>query len=564
MSVVATGSGGAEAPSRPRFEPDLMPARADAVVVGSGPNGLVAANLLADQGWVVVVVEAASEPGGAVRTAEVTAPGFANDLFSAFYPLAAASPVIAGLGLDAFGLRWVHAPEVMANPTPDGPSVVLSRDLERTARSLDELGPGDGDAWRDLYRRWDHISRPATDALFTPFPPVVPGARLLARLGPTGALDLARTAVMPVRRMAEELFSGPGGGLLLAGSALHADLTPEAAGSAVYGWLLASLGQQVGFPVPEGGAGRLTDALVSRLRSRHGRVVTDARVARIVVEGGRAAAVELADGTVVGARRAVIADVGAPQLYLSLLDAADVPARVLQGIRRFQFDAGTVKVDWALSRPVPWTDRAVAGAGTVHLVDSIDQLSRYAYELATAQVPADPFVLFGQMTTTDPTRSPAGTESAWAYTHVPAHPRSDAGGEGIGPMWDGHATERIVERIEARVERAAPGFRSAILARHVMVPPTMEAADANLVGGAINGGTAQIHQQLVFRPITGLGRPETPVGGLYLASASAHPGGGVHGAPGANAARAAVWGDRRRRVGVAVRSGLGRGPRPAP
>ncbi len=564
MSAVSSGSGGPQVPSRPSFVPDVAPSRADAVVVGSGPNGLVAANLLADQGWEVVVLEAAEAPGGAVRTAEVTAPGFANDLFSAFYPLAAASPVIAGLGLDAHGLRWVHAPEVMANPTPGGPAVVLSRDLDRTARSLDGLGGGDGDAWRELYGRWAHIAAPATDALFTPFPPVLPGARLLGRLGPRGAIDLARTAVMPVRRMAEELFRGPGGGLLLAGSALHADLTPEAAGSAVYGWLLASLGQQVGFPVPEGGAGRLTDALVSRLRSRRGRVVTGARVERIVVEGGRAVAVGLDGGSVVGARRAVLADVGAPQLYLSLLDPADVPARVLDGIRRFQYDAGTVKVDWALSRPVPWTDPAVAHAGTVHLVDSIDQLSRYAYELATSQVPADPFVLFGQMTTTDPTRSPAGSESAWAYTHVPAHPRSDAGGEGIGPRWDAHATERIVERIEARVERAAPGFRSSIVARHVLVPPTMEAADANLVGGAINGGTAQIHQQLVFRPTTGLGRPETAVAGLFLASASAHPGGGVHGAPGANAARAAVWGDRRRRAGAAVRSGLGRGPRRGP
>jgi phytoene dehydrogenase-like protein len=564
MSAVISGSGAAEVPAGSSFAPDEAPTRADAVVIGSGPNGLVAANLLADLGWEVVVLEAASTPGGAVRTAEVTAPGFANDLFSAFYPLAAASPVMAGLGLDAHGLRWVHAPEVMANPTPDGPAVVLSRDLERTAGSLDALGAGDGDAWRDLYGQWDRIAGPATDALFTPFPPVVPGARLLGRLGPRGALDLARTAVMPVRRMAEEVFHGPGGGLLLAGSALHADLTPEAAGSAIYGWLLASLGQQVGFPVPEGGAGRLTAALVSRLRSRSGRVVTGARAARIVVEGGRAVAVLLADGTAIGARRAVLADVGAPQLYLSLLDAADVPDRVLEGIRRFQYDAGTVKLDWALSRPVPWADPAVAHAGTVHLVDSLDQLSRYAYELATSQVPADPFVLFGQMTTTDPTRSPAGTESAWAYTHVPAHPRTDAGGEGIGPSWDAHATERIVERIEARIERAAPGFRSSILARHVMVPPTMEAADANLVGGAINGGTAQIHQQLVFRPTTGLGRPETAVAGLFLASASAHPGGGVHGAPGANAARAAMWGDRRRRAGVALRSGFGRGPRPGP
>jgi phytoene dehydrogenase-like protein len=544
------------------FRSDVLPAGTDAVVIGSGPNGLVAANLLADAGWAVVVLEAADEPGGAVRTAEVTAPGFANDLFSAFYPLAVASPVISGLALDEHGLRWVHAPDVLANPTRDGPTVVLSTDLDRTAESLDRFARGDGDAWRRLFGRWSQISGPAIDALFTPFPPVVPAARLAARAKADGLLDLARTAVMPVRRLAEETFRGQGGGLLLAGSALHTDLTPENAGSALFGWLLASLGQQIGFPVPEGGAGRLVDALIARLRSRGGLVVTGCRVDGVVVEGGRAVGVRSATGLALTARRAVLADVGAPQLYLSLLDRALVPHRVLRDINRFQYDAGTVKVDWALSSPIPWTDASVGRAGTVHVVDSIDQLSRYAYELATSQVPSEPFVLLGQMTTTDPTRSPEGTESAWGYTHVPSHPTADAGGDGVDGTWDEGPTERFVERLEQRIERLAPGFRHRIVARHVLTPPSMEATDANLVGGAINGGTAQIHQQLVFRPVSGLGRPETAVKGLFLASASAHPGGGVHGAPGANAARAALWADRRRRVVSGLRPG--RGPRRAP
>ncbi len=538
---------------RTAFRPDEPPAASDAVVVGAGPNGLVAANLLADAGWHVTVLEAGPGPGGAVRSAEVTAPGFVNDLFSSFYPLAAASPVIAGLHLEHHGLRWVHAPEVLANPTPDGPTAVLSRDLERTAESLDRFAPGDGDAWRELYGRWERISDAATAALFTPFPPVVPAARLAARLRPAGLLELARMAVMPVRRLAEETFLGAGGGLVLAGSALHADLTPETAGSAVYGWLLACLGQQVGFPVPEGGAGRLTDALVARLRSRGGRVVTGCPVVEVVVRSGRAVAVRTAGGGEVAARRAVLADVGAPQLYLSLLPRRDVPDRVLRDIHRFQYDAGTVKLDWALRAPIPWSDSEVRSAGTVHVVDSLDQLSRYAYELATSQVPSEPFVLLGQMTTTDPTRSPAGTESAWAYTHVPARPRGDAGGEGVDGSWDEAATVRFAERLERRIERVAPGFSELVLARHVATPVTMEQADANLVHGAINGGTAQLHQQLVFRPVNGLGRPETPVRGLFLASASAHPGGGVHGAPGANAARAAIWADRRRRLATAVR-----------
>jgi phytoene dehydrogenase-like protein len=357
--------------------------------------------------------------------------------------------------------------------------------------------------------------------------------------------------------MAEETFTGAGGGLLLAGNALHADLAPENAGSGLFGWLLASLGQQVGFPVPRGGADHLVRALVARLRARGGRVVTGARVSQVVVEQGRAIGVEVAGtgGLGVGARRAVLADVGAPQLYLSLLDRSVVPADVLRDIRRFQYDTGTLKVDWALDGPIPWSDPRVGAAGTVHLADSMDQLSTYAYELATSRVPTEPFVLVGQMSTADPSRSPVGTEAAWGYTHVPTRPGHDGIDTELDGTWSDELTEEAVDRLERRIERHAPGFTSRVIARHVLTPPAMEREDPNLVGGAINGGTAQIHQQLVFRPTIGLGRPETPIGGLFLASASAHPGGGVHGAPGSNAARAAVWADRRRR-GTAAIGGL--------
>jgi phytoene dehydrogenase-like protein len=319
-----------------------------------------------------------------------------------------------------------------------------------------------------------------------------------------------------------------------------------------FGWLLASLAQQVGFPVPEGGAQRLTDALVHRLRAHGGEVVSGEAVVDVVIDHGRARGVRTQGGSEVRAD-AVLADVVAPLLFRDLVGVEHLRDSYVQDLDRFRYGVGSVKVDWSLDGPIPWACPDTARAGTVHLADSLDALSRYGYELATDQVPSQPFLVLGQMTTADPTRSPPGTESAWAYTHVPMRVRGDAGGD-IAGRWDRTDTDDIVERIERHVERWAPGFRSHITARHVFTPATFADANANLVGGSINGGTAQLHQQLVFRPVPGLGRAETPIPGLFLASASAHPGGGVHGACGANAARAALLQARLERLRTTVRS----------
>jgi phytoene dehydrogenase-like protein len=507
---------------------------ADAVVIGSGPNGLVAANLLADAGWDVVVLEAAGTPGGAVRTAELTAPGFRNDVYSAFYPFAAdpAAP-IARLNLAEHGLRWEHAPSVLAHVAPDLPAAVLYRDVERTAESVERFAAGDGDRWRAEYRAWQEVGEPLMRAMFSPFPPVRSAVALLRRAGTAQALRLARRFVLSVARLGAEEFAGEGARLLLAGCALHTDLGPTDALGGGLGWLLTMLGQQHGFPVPRGGAGALTDALVARLRSRGGEVVCGARAERVVVGRGRALGVGTGDGRWYRARRAVLADVAAGALYLDLVPADAVPDRLRADLRRMQMDGATVKVDWALSRPVPWRDPAVAGAGTVHVGGDTAGLIRYAASLAADSVPEEPFMICGQMTTCDPSRSPAGTEALWAYTHLPWR-----------PSWPDDAVAEVVARMQAQLERHAPGFADTVLARQVAGPGDLETGNPNLVGGALGGGTAAISQQLVLRPVPGLGRADTPVDRLYLASAAAHPGPGVHGAAGANAARAALARDR--------------------
>jgi phytoene dehydrogenase-like protein len=518
----------------------------DAIVIGAGHNGLVAANLLADAGWTVVVCEATSHTGGAVRSAEVTAPGYLSDLFSAFYPMSAASPVLSGLDLGSYGLQWSHAPAVLAHVFPDDRCALLSRDLQVTAESAESFHAGDGDAMVGLIRQWEGLEKGVLEALFKPFPPVMPAQRLARQIGVGELLRLARLAALPVRRFGDENFRGEGGPMLFAGNALHADLSPDGAGSALYGWLLTMLGSTHGYPVPVGGAGRLADALVTRLLARGGVIRRDAPVREVRLSGGVATGVTLASGEVIDARRAVLADVPAPTLFQDLVGESHLPARMVEDLERFEWDTSTLKIDWALSSKIPWTARDAAKAGTVHLGVDMDGLTDYAADLATRRAPKHPFVLFGQMTTSDPTRSPEGTESCWAYTHLPRALAESA-----------DCVAEQVERVTALLEHHAPGFGASIVGRSVQSPATLEQQNPALVGGAINGGTSQLHQQLVFRPVPGLGGASTPIDRLFLAGSSAHPGGGVHGGPGSNAALAAlarngVLGGTRRRVTKAL------------
>ena len=517
----------------------------DAVVVGSGPNGLVAANLLADRGWSVVVLETQPTIGGAVASAEDVHPGFIHDTFSSFYPLAGASPTIASLGLERHGLVWRHAPAVLGHPFPDGGWALLHRDREVTARLADAQHPGDGAAWLELCDQWDQVGHHLIGAMLTPFPPMRSSLGMLARLRRVGGLEFVKMLLTPAAELGPQRFGGTALPVLLAGNAGHADIPLDAPGSGLIGLLMTMLGQTVGFPVPEGGAGELAAALGRRFTSLGGEIRCAAEVIGIDVADGRARGVRTATERL-GARRAVVADVAAPNLYGRLLDPRDVPDRVTRGMRHFQMDPGTVKVDWALSGPVPWLTEPAHAPGTVHIADSVADMQQALSQVWAGAIPAAPFMLSGQMTTSDPTRSPAGTESFWAYAHVPQETREDAGAGDVTGTWDHDDCERFADRMQARLERVAPGFGGLVRTRRVLGPRELEARNANLIGGAVGGGTAQLHQELVFRPVPGLGRPETGVPGLFLGSAAAHPGGGVHGAAGSNAARAALLHDRLR------------------
>jgi phytoene dehydrogenase-like protein len=288
----------------------------------------------------------------------------------------------------------------------------------------------------------------------------------------------------------------------------------------------------------------LTRAMADRLRSRGGEIRVGTRVASVVVRGGAARGVRTERGEEIGVRRAVVADVSAPALYGGLVSWDDLPSRVRTRMLHFQWDPGTVKVDWAVDGQVPWATQPAATPGTVHIAEDVNEVALATAQIAEGAVPAEPFMLMGQMAAADPARAPAGSESLWAYTHVPQHVRSDAGQDGptggVTGAWDHDDLERFADRMQARIERYAPGFGDRVLSRRVLGPRELEQRNENLVGGALGGGTAQLQQQLVFRPLPGLGRAETPVRGLFLGSSSAHPGGGVHGACGANAARAAL------------------------
>lgn len=464
----------------------------DAIVIGAGPNGLAAAIVLARAGLGVTVLERAAQIGGGARTLELTRPGFVHDVCSAVHPLAAGSPFFRTLPLKEHGLEWIQPPLPLAHPLDDDTAVVLERNVDATALGLGE----DATAYRALFRplvaAWEGLDRDLLGPLHWPKLPLA-------------TARFARHALRSARAVAEGVFRGSRARALFAGVAAHSMLRLEQRPSAGFALVLMVAGHAVGWPIPRGGAQRIADALAGYLRSLGGRIVTNAEV-RSLDE--------------LPAARAVLCDLTPRQLLRVVGKRLPEPYR--RQLEGFRYGMAAYKVDWALDAPIPWRAEAGTRAGTLHLGGTMEEIA--ASERAAWQGgPAErPYVILAQPSRFDASRAPAGKHTAWAYCHVPNGSQAD-----------------LLGRIEAQVERFAPGFRERILERSVLKPSDLERHNPNLVGGDIGGGAPDL-RQLFFRPTRRL--YVTPVKGLYLCSASTPPGPGVHGMCGYFAAQAALAG----------------------
>lgn len=472
----------------------------EAVVVGSGPNGLAAAITLARAGREVTLYEAADTVGGGTRSAEVTVPGALSDVCSAVHPFGAASPFFNRLPLARHGLEWIHPEAPLAHPLPDRPAALLERSLDATA---DGLGP-DGGRYRALVspvvQRWDAL---VGDLLA----PLVRAPRAPLALATFGVRSL-----WPATTLARTVFRDEPGRALFAGLACHAVLPLEQPLTAAFGVMFAAVGHVAGWPVAKGGSQAIADALAGHLEELGGKIETGQPITSLA---------EVADSEL------VLLDV-TPRQFL-LLAVERLPPRFRRSLARFRYGTAVYKVDYALDGPIPWADERCTRAATVHVGGTMAELSVSEAEAFAGRHAERPFLIVAQQSLFDPSRVPGAVQVAWAYAHVPHGSTVDMSG-----------------RIDAQIERFAPGFRDRILARHDTAPADLERYNANYIGGDISGGSAD-GLQYIFRPRPTLMPYATPLEGVYLCSSSTPPGGGVHGMCGYHAARAALHGSRRRR-----------------
>jgi phytoene dehydrogenase-like protein len=466
----------------------------DAIVVGTGPNGLAAAVLLAGEGLRVLVVEARDTIGGGARTAELTEPGFRHDVCSAIHPTAVVSPFLSTLPLAAHGVEWIYPPVPFAHPLPDGSAAACVQSLDEMEATL---GSADARAWRALYAPF--VAR--KDALFAdllaPFSPI-PRA-------PLSMLSFGLLAMRSASGLSRARFSGEHARALFAGAAAHSFLPLERPFTAAFGIVLALAAHAVGWPCVRGGSQAIVDALAAILRARGGEIVCGRRVGAMD---------ELPEA------RAFLFDTSPRALARVAGDR--LPASYAKRLEAFRHGPGAFKIDYALSGPIPWTAEPCRRAGTVHVGGTLDEVAA-SERAAWTKAPSDrPFVLVAQQSLFDPTRAPAGKHTGWAYCHVP----------------HGFAGD-VASALEGQIERFAPGFRDLVIARHVTSATSFEAYNENYVGGDITGGD-NAFDQIFTRPVSLFTPYATPNRAIYLCSASTPPGGGVHGMCGYFAARAAL------------------------
>ena len=508
----------------------------DAVLVGSGINSLVCAAFLARAGWRVAVLEREAELGGAVRTAELTEPGFHHDVFSAWHPLWVGSPAHAELGsaLAERGLEYLNTEHPTGTLFPDGESAFLTTATDGNAAELDRLATGDGAAWREA------IASVGTQAelifgvlgteLWSPAGLSL-GAKAYRRLGRRGLARFGAEVVQSSRDWLTTTFRSERAYGLLAPWVLHTGLGPDAAASGFMTRVIAFAIEAGGMPVPRGGGARLVDALVRLIRDDGGVCETGRDVERVLVRGGRATAVRLAGGDVVGAGRAVICNVTPTQLYGRLLDPADVSADVADAGRRFRFGRSEMQIHFALSEPPQWEgDERLDKTAIVHLTPGLDGVSRAVNEAERGLLPAEATVVVGQPLALDDSRAPAGKGILWIQLQeLPWHVKGDAAGEldvGNG-TWDESLRERYADRIQARIARHVPNLESSILRRVVLSPADLQAANINLEQGDPYSGSLALDQNFVWRPFARQPGHRTPVDGLFQIGASTWPGPGL-------------------------------------
>ena len=518
----------------------------DVVVVGSGINSLACAALLARGGKRVLVLERNDYLGGAIRTAEITEPGFVHEVFSSWHPLFVGSSVYAELKdeLGARGLEYLNTDLPTGTLLADGSSAFLTTSHEANVEELERHADGDGAAWdRTVSEFMPHADLSfgvLTTELWSPAGLKLAGGAL-RRLGKRGALEFTGGVLASCRDWATATFASEQAHALLAPWVLHTGLGPDAASSGFMTRVIAVAVELGGMPVPSGGGIRLVEALAGIVRDAGGQLETGADVEQVVVRGGRAAGVRLVGGRVEEAREAVVANVTPTQLYDRLLTDVRLPGPVLEAARAYRYGRAGMQIHMALSEPPRWAgDERLGRTAIVHLTPGLDGVSRAVNEAERGLLPAEATIVVGQPLAVDPSRAPEGSWIVWIQLQeLPARVKADAAGEidtGNG-SWTESLRERYADRIQARLARHVPNLESALVKRVALSPADIEAANVNMVGGDIYSGSCALDQNLVWRPSPRQPGHATPVPGLYHIGASTHPGPGLGAGSGALVAR---------------------------